>query len=68
MIIFVNDEEVNIHKGAKVADAMRAYYAQRKLKTPFRMSVTDAFDNSIALDGELREGNKIYIKNEKSKS
>ena len=50
MIIFVNDEEVNIHKGAKVADAMRAYYAQRKLKTPFRMSVTDADRKSTRLN------------------
>lgn len=66
MKIFVNDKEISIHKGAKVMDVVRAYYAQRDQKMPSSMPfVTDAYGNNIALDGELREGNCLYLKNQK---
>ena len=63
MKLFVNDEEITVHHGAKVLDVMRAYYAQRNKKLPRKLPiVTDAYGNSIAPDGELSEGNHLYVK------
>ncbi|HKM94962.1 MAG TPA: hypothetical protein VJY41_15030 [Prolixibacteraceae bacterium] len=68
MKLFVNDEEITIHHGAKVLDLMRAYYAQHKKKLPRKLPiVTDAYDNSVAPDGELSEGNHLYIKTKDKK-
>ena len=62
MKVFINDEEVAIHHGAKVLDAMRAYYAQRNKKLPQKLPiVSDAYGNSIAPDGELNDGNHLNI-------
>ncbi len=63
MKLFVNDKEITIHHGAKVLDVMRAYYVQRNKRLPCKLPiVTDAYGNSIAPDGELSEGNHLYIK------
>ena len=63
MKVFVNNEEITIHNGAKVLDVVRAYYAQQNKKLPCRLPiVTDAYSNSVAPDGELSEGNHLYIK------
>ena len=63
MKLFVNDKEITIHHGAKVLDVIRAYYVQRKKRFPCKLPiVTDAYGNSIAPDGELSEGNHLYIK------
>ena len=69
MKLFVNDKEVTIHNGAKVLDVVRGYYTIRNKKTPYKLpTVTDAYGNSIAPDGELNEGNHLYIKTKKTKS
>ena len=69
MKLFVNDEEITIHHGAKVLDAIRAYYAQRNKNLPQNLPmVSDAYGNSIAPDGELSEGNHLYIKTKKTNS
>ena len=63
MKIFVNDKEITIFHGAKVLDVIRAYYTHHKMKWPCQLPiVTDAHGNSVASDGELREGNHLYIK------
>lgn len=62
MKIFINDEEVITHHGAKVLDVIRAYYTQQGRKLPDKLPiVSDAYGNSVALDGELNEGNHLYI-------
>ena len=67
MKIFVNDEEITIFNGAKVVDVIRAYYVQHGKKLPSRLPVvTDGYGNSVALDGELSEGNHLYMKIKKS--
>ena len=44
MKLFVNDEEVTIHIGARVLDVMRGYYMARNKKLPRKMPiVTDAY-------------------------
>jgi len=68
MKLFVNDEEITIHNGATVLDVMRAHYAQCNKKLPHTLPiVTDAYGNSIAPDGELTEGNHLYIKTKNTK-
>lgn len=67
MKIFINDEEVIIHHGAKVLDVVRAYYTQHGKKLPYKLSiVSDIYGNSVALDGELNEGNHLFIKKPKT--
>ena len=66
MKLFVNDEEIIIFHGATVLDVVRAYYAERNKKLPCKLPiVTDAYGNNVASDGELTEGNHLYIKNKK---
>ena len=69
MKIFINDEEVIIHHGAKVIDAIRAHYTQQGKKLPDKLPiVSDTYGNSVALDGELNEGNHLYIKTKNNKA
>ena len=63
MKLFVNDEEITIHHGAKVVDAIRTYYVLQNKKFPKELpSVMDNYGNTVTLDGELGEGNHLYIK------
>lgn len=63
MKIFINDEELVIFNGATVLNALRAYYAKHNKKLPAILPVVkDAYGNSVATDGELTEGNHLYIK------
>ncbi|MCK9535865.1 MAG: hypothetical protein M0Q98_14430 [Pseudomonas sp.] len=62
MKVFVNDKKVVIFHGAKVVDVVRAYYVKYDKKLPSSMPVVrDAYGNSIALDGELKDENRLYI-------
>lgn len=62
MKIFVNDKEMLVHNGAKVLDVIRTYYACFDKVLPSRLPIiTDAYGNSLAHDGELSEGNHLYI-------
>ncbi len=62
MKIYVNDKEVTLFHGAKVLDVVRAYYAQHNQTTPRELpTVTDGYGNTVALDGELSEGNHLYM-------
>ena len=63
MKVFINDEELSIFNGATVLDALRAYYVMHSKKLPTILPVVnDAYGNSVAPDGELTEGNHLYIK------
>ncbi|HHX35233.1 MAG TPA: hypothetical protein GX719_08195 [Gammaproteobacteria bacterium] len=47
---------------------MRAYYVQHDKKLPSRLpKVIDGYGNSVAPDGELSEGNHLYMKSQKKK-
>lgn len=62
MKIFINNEEIIIFHGATVLDVVRAYYIQQDKRLPCILpNVTDAYGNSIALDGELTEGNHLFV-------
>lgn len=63
MKVLVNDVEMVVFHGAKVVDVIRAYYVEHGKKLPCQMPmVNDAYGNSIALDGELKDGHRLYIR------
>jgi hypothetical protein len=63
VIIFINNKEINIFKGARVCDAVLAYsksYYNMLIKETLR--VMDQHGNIIAEDAPLEEGQAISIK------
>ena len=63
MNVFVNDETITIFNGATVKDAIRAFCVQHNKKFPSSLPIIkDRYGNSVAPDGELSEGNHLYIK------
>lgn len=63
MQVTVNRTKLTIFQGATVADAIRAYYSQKKRKAPSPLpEAKDAYGNSVAHDGSLTEGSRLIIK------
>ena len=63
MKITVNDTLLELHYGARVKDAVQRYYVQSGRKIPKRLPpVEDRFGNSVAPDGELTDGNVLFIR------
>lgn len=63
MTIYINDEPVEIFSGATVADALRK--AEGDLLTDIEAGnkiVTDRYDNERDLDGELSDGEKLFVR------
>ncbi len=64
MKITVNDTLLELHNGAKVKDAILSYYSLMRKKVPVRFPlVEDKYGNKVASDGELTEGNTLFIRN-----
>lgn len=62
MKITVNSTVLELHGGARVKDAIHAYYTQADKKIPARLpAAEDRFGNRLAPDGELSEGNTIIL-------
>jgi hypothetical protein len=63
MNLFINDEAITVFNGATVKDAIRAFYVQHNKKLPNSLPIiTDGYGNNVAPDGELTEGNHLYLK------
>ncbi len=63
MKIVINNREVVIFSGATVADAVRAYSSRSsKLLENGKFRVFDQFGNQTEVDGELTEGQKLFLK------
>ena len=63
MKITVNDTLLELYHGAMVKDAILTYYSQAGLKMPKRMPrVEDRYGNIVAPDGQLAEGNALFIR------
>ena len=63
MKIIVNSTPLELHEGAKVKDAILKYYTQLGKKSPKRLPpVEDRYGNTVASDGELTEGNTLFVK------
>ena len=66
MKITVNNTPVELHEGARVQDAITKYYSNSGKKVPVPLPVAeDRYGNTIAPDGELTDGNTLFIKTEK---
>jgi 5'-nucleotidase len=62
MKITVNETLLELHNGARVRDAILSYFTHSGKRVPKRLpSVEDRFGNRIAHDGELAEGNALFI-------
>jgi len=62
MKITVNNTSLELHNGARVKDAIMSFYTQSGRKVPKKMPpVEDRFGNRVAPDGELTEGNSLFI-------
>ena len=68
MKVIVNRTEVELFSGARVADAVRAYYVRAKKRIPEPLPhVEDPYGNSVTSDGALSEGNRLIIKKNKTR-
>ncbi len=62
MKITVNNTLLELHGGAKVKDAIVSFFTHTGRKVPKRLpGVEDRFGNRVAHDGELTEGNALFI-------
>lgn len=61
MIVFVNNVEISIFSGARVQDALRAYYRNIHQNFPDMAPVTlDQYGNIIEMDGKVSQLKRIY--------
>jgi len=61
--VVINNREVVIFSGATVADAIRAYSRRlSKMMEKGKFRVFDQFGNQTEADGELTEGQKLFLK------
>lgn len=62
MKITVNNTDLDLFAGAKVKDAVAKYYSLQGRKSPKKFpAVEDRYGNRVAADGELTEGNVLFI-------
>jgi hypothetical protein len=66
MIVFINNREMAIFRGATVIDAVRIYSlrSSRMLEHGF-LQVFDRFGNHTEPDGELTQGQILFLKKNK---
>lgn len=63
MQITVNNTILELHTGARVMDAVLKYYSHLGKRRPRHLpAVKDRYGNTIAIDGELAEGNVLVIR------
>ena len=62
MKITVNNTLLELFTGARVKDAIMSYYTHSGRRVPKKLPpVEDRFGNRVAPDGELTEGNILFI-------
>jgi len=63
MKIIINELALELYNGAKIKDAVLAYFKQQGKELPKNFpQVEDRFGNQVAHDGSLQEGNRLIIK------
>ena len=68
MKITVNNTLLELHNGARVKDAIMSFYTNSGRRVPKKLpAVEDRFGNRVALDGELTEGNTLFIVSRRKK-
>jgi len=69
MKITVNNIPFDLHDGAKVKDAILKYFSQQGIIYPKDFPlVEDRYGNKVAYDGELTDGNTLFIKTKHKKT
>lgn len=69
MKITVNNTLLELHNGARVKDAIVSFFTKSERKMPKIMPpVEDRFGNRVSPDGELTEGNTLFIVSGRKKS
>ncbi len=69
MKITVNNITLELHNGARVKDAILKYYSQQgNIGPKYFLRVEDPFGNEVSSDGELDDGNALFIKIKPEKS
>ncbi len=69
MKIIANNITLELFNGAKARDAIQSFYTQKGEICPDPMPVVeDKYGNVIELDGELNDGNTIFIKEKRKKT
>jgi len=69
MKITVNSTPLELHNGARVKDAILKYFSQQGKAISKKLPVVeDRYGNIIAGDGELTDGNALFIKGKSKKS
>ncbi len=69
MKIKVNSVTLELHNGARVKDAIQKYYSHQGKSSPkYFPPVEDPYGNKVACDGELTEGNILFIKAKQEKT
>jgi hypothetical protein len=61
--IFINDREIILFRGAIVKDAVRSYSMRsaKQLEAGLLM-IVDRYGNKTETEGELTDGQKLYLK------
>lgn len=68
MKITVNNTPLELHNGARVSDAIRKYFSQLGKEVPSPLpDAEDPYGNTVAPDGELDNGNTLFIKTKEEK-
>lgn len=63
MKITVNDTVLELYNGATVKDAVLEYFVHLGKKSPGRFPVVeDRYGNAVAADGELTDGNVLFVR------
>ncbi len=66
MEVIINNQSVIVPEGAKVIDAVRAYFAANGMECPTTLPrISDAYYNRISPDGRLNKGARLFIKQSK---
>lgn len=61
MTVFVNNMEIRVFRGARVKDAIRAYFAGIREAIPYEWPViADQYGNITDYDGELLSLQRLY--------
>jgi len=63
MNVFINNHKIEIFRGALVMDAVRCYSMRSSKRVESGvLLIVDRYGNKTGADGDLTEGQKLYLK------
>lgn len=66
MIVYLNEKKIETFAGARVKDALLKY-SKEKYRDALsdKIRVTDIYDNTVHLEGELSDDQRLYLQTKK---